>query len=216
MATFFISDTHFGHANIMKYCHRPHLSADEQQLLAEHKDFRVSRESVERMDSAVIDAINAVVGPKDTLWHLGDFAFTDVTGARNYRDRITCQNVNIIWGNHDKSDRIRHLFDIAEQQILTKVDDQWVFMNHYPMLSYDGSHKGNWQLFGHVHGNIRKNPIFAAVCDIILNLDVGVDGPEGAAGTGHMADHRFRPWSMDEVNRYMNHKMRAFKEHRNC
>jgi len=44
----FISDTHFGHANIIKYCSRPFRTAGE-------------------MDKVILDNINAVVKPDDTL-----------------------------------------------------------------------------------------------------------------------------------------------------
>jgi calcineurin-like phosphoesterase family protein len=213
VSTFFIADTHFGHGNILKYCKRPFLNEEERKMLAEHRDFRVSRESVELNDATIINNINAIVGEDDTLWHLGDFCFADEKAARGYRDRIVCQNVNIVWGNHDKPARLRHLFGQAEQQIELSVEGQNVFLNHYPMLSWDGSYKGCWNFYGHVHGNLRKNPIFRAACDIMLNVDVGVDGPDFDEN-GFMADHKFVPWSMKEIANYMNNKVRAFKENR--
>ena len=53
--TFFTSDTHFGHENIIKYCNRPFTSTEE-------------------MDKALISNWNKVVKPEDTVFHLGDFA----------------------------------------------------------------------------------------------------------------------------------------------
>ena len=52
---FFTADTHFGHANIIKYCHRPFAT-------------------VEEMDEALVRNWNAVVSPDATVFHLGDFA----------------------------------------------------------------------------------------------------------------------------------------------
>jgi calcineurin-like phosphoesterase family protein len=49
-----IADTHFHHANIIKYCDRP-KNHDELMLI-----------NWKRM-----------VGPLDTIYHLGDFALTD-------------------------------------------------------------------------------------------------------------------------------------------
>lgn len=54
----FISDTHFGHANILEY----------------EKEARPFS-SLEEMHEVMIERWNSVVQPKDILYHLGDFAF---------------------------------------------------------------------------------------------------------------------------------------------
>ena len=110
---FFTSDTHFGHGNIIKYCQRPFLTNAEQEFLADNGDVRIQDEAIHRMDADLIDRINALVGPNDVLWHLGDWSYA-VRGnyyaiCRAYRDRIACQTVNIVWGNHDRL-LIRDLF----------------------------------------------------------------------------------------------------------
>ena len=53
---YFTSDTHFGHANIIKYCKRPFANVDE-------------------MNIALVAAWNAKVKPEDTVYHLGDVTF---------------------------------------------------------------------------------------------------------------------------------------------
>ncbi len=53
----FVSDTHFGHGNVLKYCNRPFSSTLEhdQQLIANW---------------------NSVVKENDTVYHLGDFGLS--------------------------------------------------------------------------------------------------------------------------------------------
>src|SRR5258708_13333856 len=55
MATFFISDTHFGHPGALALYRRPFAS-------------------VPAMDEAIVERWNDVVKPEDHIWHLGDFA----------------------------------------------------------------------------------------------------------------------------------------------
>lgn len=52
--TFFTSDTHFNHANIIHFCNRP------------FKD-------VEQMNETIIANWNNVISQDDTVFHLGDY-----------------------------------------------------------------------------------------------------------------------------------------------
>src|SRR5206468_1146850 len=99
----FTADTHFGHGNIIKYCQRPFLSAAElEEVRADPRGrLRLSAETVRRHDDALLDAINSRVDEHDVLWHLGDFAWGDLTTALTYRSRIRCRTVFLVWGNHD-------------------------------------------------------------------------------------------------------------------
>lgn len=48
-----VSDTHFNHSNIIKYCNRPYQSVSE-------------------MDWDMVEKWNSVVKPNDHVYHLGD------------------------------------------------------------------------------------------------------------------------------------------------
>lgn len=143
----FTSDTHFGHKNIIKHSSRPFLDVDE-------------------MDDVLIENINKTVGKHDRLYHLGDFAFRDPAG---YRDRIKCDNVYLVIGNHDRVDgRLRSLFRDVDERMYINIDGQKLVLDHYAMRVWKHSHHGAWQLYGHSHGSLPDDPNS-------LSFDVGVD-----------------------------------------
>ena len=82
---YFTSDTHFGHARIIELCARPFANVDE-------------------MNEALIQKWNAVVGPDDVVYHLGDF-FMGPKETVLLRKRLNGKIV-LIKGNHDKKDAV--------------------------------------------------------------------------------------------------------------
>lgn len=135
----FTSDLHFGHRNIMKFCNRPW-------------------ENVEEMDKALINNWNSVVGKDDIIFDLGDFAFASNSKWKYILNQLNGRHY-LILGNHDVSrypgNKTMELFERVEHQMIVKIDDRYVYLNHYPYLCYGGSYRGHdqtvWQLFGHVH-----------------------------------------------------------------
>src|SRR3954452_22386197 len=83
MATYFCSDPHAFHGNIMKFCRRLAFMTDDDReaflkLEATGGDlraFRASDESIDKMNRGLAANINARVGPGDVLWCLGDWAW---------------------------------------------------------------------------------------------------------------------------------------------
>ena len=79
----FTADLHLGDTNILHDMDRPF-------------------DSVEEMNRKVIDAINECVATDDRLYILGDFTYRlPLAEAVRLRERIECQNVTLIRGNHD-------------------------------------------------------------------------------------------------------------------
>jgi len=78
---FLISDTHFGHENIIRYCSRPFSSAEE-------------------MDRVLIRNWNEAVGPEDVVIHLGDFALGSPGRIREYLEALNGE-IFFLRGNHD-------------------------------------------------------------------------------------------------------------------
>lgn len=222
---FFTADLHLDHPNILRYSPQrrvfltPQDAEQLDRLPAERREeetvkFRPSKVSLARMNDAILDRINEAVGKKDRLWILGDFAVRS-TPARTaeFRDRIRCRDVRMIWGNHDDRPACRPLFTACYDAVMVYVPDEGqsmtedevqdalaaeklgsrevrrmsrVYLSHYAHVVWQASHKGVYHLYGHSHGNLeawRERTIPSALC-----FDVGVDV------------HDFRPWSWEEIH----------------
>lgn len=126
----FVSDLHFGHQNILKYCSRPFVSVKE-------------------MDQAIVDNWNETVRPNDTVYLLGDLAF------HNY-ERIGQLNGYkiLVPGNHDHERAKKvfaHVQEVKEEVEYLKVDKEHRFvLCHYPFESWRREYR--FHLHGHSHG----------------------------------------------------------------
>ncbi len=149
MTVFFISDTHFGHGNVIKYSRRPFSDVKE-------------------MDEAIIDTWNNVVKPGDRVYHLGDFSFHRPEKSQRILDRLAGQKF-LIRGNHDWSiDKWAKGFIWMKDLEVIKIDGQKVFLSHYAMRTWESSHHGAWNLHGHSHGSLPRLPGYK-------QADMGVD-----------------------------------------
>lgn len=165
MQTFFTSDLHFGHTNVIKYCNRPFASSAE-------------------MDEALIYNWNNRVSNDDRIYVLGDVFFCNESRAKYIMGQLNGEKL-LVPGNHDRMIRratpIQKLFDkILPDLHETTIDDTYVVMCHYPLVSWNRSYYGSFMLHGHCHNAL-------AFDDSIRRLDVGVDA------------HDFKPVSWSEV-----------------
>lgn len=151
MNYWFTGDTHFGHANIIKYCNRP------------FKD-------VVEMNETIISNWNNVVQKNDLVYHLGDFCF----GRNDYEFDMYFKRLNgliiFIKGNHDRlawKNRNR-FYAYSDSYREIEVNGQEITLCHYAMRVWNKSHHGAWHLYGHSHGSLPddKNS---------LSFDCGVD-----------------------------------------
>jgi len=141
-----ISDTHFNHTNIIKYCNRPFKDANH-------------------MNESLIANWNAKVSPDDDVIHCGDFCFGNPLPIINrLNGRIT-----LVKGNHDQSflkmmkynqdpnltDKVRVLdtFGIVS-------NEKKVLFIHYPIWQdrYSHNHVYDLLLYGHVHNGHEDLP----------------------------------------------------------
>ena len=78
---FLISDTHYNHSNVIRYCDRP------------FKD-------VYEMNKGIINSWNSVVRNDDICYHLGDFGFGNKEQISEWV-RALNGRIRLILGNHD-------------------------------------------------------------------------------------------------------------------
>lgn len=166
---YFTSDTHFGHANIIKLCNRPFSDVKE-------------------MNEKLIENWNKTVEKDAIVFHLGDFCFGGTTLWKEVRSRLNGYLV-LIKGNHDEHNlkpSLESIFDAVTYQAYFKMSDNiTVYLNHYPFLCYGGSYKTEhnvWQLFGHVHSGPNNTGLDNdRLCHCFpTQYDVGVDNNDYA------------------------------------
>jgi calcineurin-like phosphoesterase family protein len=108
--------------------------------------------------------------------------------------------VFLVWGNHDRGE-IAPVFSDTLEQGMIRVEGQEIWLNHYPMRSWNKAFHGSWHLYGHVHGRLQRederNPG-------MLVKDVGVDACD------------YRPMSFAELRGYMAPRVERFTRTKNA
>lgn len=135
-----ISDTHFGHQNVIKYDNRPFKNAAA-------------------MDAALITNWNNVVKPNDIVYHLGDFAFHAEDMVCNILNQLNGRKI-LILGNHDKvmrTDIVSKYFEKITNYLEVYEDKQLICMFHYPIAEFNKAHRGAFHIHGHCHGNYKPH-----------------------------------------------------------
>lgn len=135
MSVFVVSDTHLKHRRIIEYCHRPFNSVGE-------------------MNECLIHNWNQTVSPTDTVYHLGDFGFGDLS---EFRGRLNGE-IHLIQGNHDSSTTWNSFnFASRQKQLIINHNDLRILLVHYPLHTAEFASQrpnlNNWDicLYGHVH-----------------------------------------------------------------
>lgn len=151
--------------------------------LGEHEAiarFRRPFGDVREMDDAIIDRLNARVGRRDELLHLGDvFGSLDWESKGARRDarrtlaRIRCRRIRLVLGNKDPDRRsFRALFGSAAESATLRARGPAgergprVVCHHYPLRQWRGMWDGALHLHGHAHGSLEE---------LGRSTDVGVD-----------------------------------------
>jgi calcineurin-like phosphoesterase family protein len=193
--TFFTADTHFGHANIIRYAHRPWIDWDTDvveepdkvtgEMIQRWVSPEIARKRADEMDEVMIAKWNNVVKPNDLVYHLGDFCFGKTTqDFAKYFERLN-GDIIFIKGNHDELawKNSAAFVEAYDSYLEIEIRQQAITLCHYAMRVWNRSHYGSWHLYGHSHGTLPG--------DHMLSFDVGVDC------------HDFQPITFERVREIM-------------
>jgi len=132
---FFIADTHFNHKRIVEI---------------REKERGRKFASLEEHDEELIRRWNAMVGKKDTVWHLGDFSF----GKRGLpvAARLNGKK-SLILGNNDRYDSKDYLKYFDRIAGIAKMED--FVLSHVP-LHESQLKRWHFNVHGHLHSRTIK------------------------------------------------------------
>lgn len=157
---FLTSDSHLGHFNICKYCHRPFQSRSE-------------------MDQTLIKNWNEVVPEDGIVVHCGDFMLPhneDIKEYNKYLNRLNGR-VLLLRGNHDLAslDWVSDKLIAVRDQAMIVVDGVKIFAQHYPCAAFNG----DYHVYGHIH-TLADGTCYGIDGDVTKVMgkntyDVGVD-----------------------------------------
>lgn len=119
-----ISDTHFGHENVIEYSRRPFSD-------------------VEEMNETMVAQWNEKVSDDDTVIHLGDVRHHPGEPANYWFDQLNGQ-ILLVRGNHDSG--------IGQNASVHTVNSATIQHGRYQFyLEHEPVGFSGWQICGHVH-----------------------------------------------------------------
>lgn len=148
----FISDTHFWHANILKF------TGSDGGLI------RPGFDGVIHMNEVMIEKWNSVVKPQDKVYHLGDVTFR-YDGSFNAIMSRLHGHKRLMLGNHDKlaNGALSRWFEKIELWTGGKFKQYGFVCSHIP-LRPDQMRDGELNVHGHIHQNVINDPRYLNVC----------------------------------------------------
>lgn len=150
MKTFLISDTHFMHSNIIKYCNRPF-------------------KNVEEMNQEIIKRWNSVVSKNDIVYHLGDFAFGNKSFIESTVNQLNGK-IHLILGNHDGTN-IKKYMECGFDKVYDKpiLYEDFFILSHQPIEWLDKN-----GVFANIYGHVHNDPRYQWVTSRSMNVSADV------------------------------------------
>lgn len=171
MAEYFISDTHFNHENIIKYCNRPFVDVKE-------------------MNETLIKNWNANIKEEDTVYVLGDFICGPADTIPAILPRLN-GHIVLVRGNHDTTTKLNIYKELYKDKVevkdilYLKHGGLWFVCCHFPitdeaffkMVTEDNSEVV--MVHGHVHEKApfadEERNIFNVSADATNFMPVPID-----------------------------------------
>ena len=143
--TFFISDLHFGHTNVLKFDNRPYFTIEDH-------------------DANLIERWNHAVCNDDVVYILGDVSWHDAGKTIEILNSLNGSK-HLIVGNHDKqllkNKKFRDCFldisDYKEIDLNAGRGNYNIVLCHYPIPCFNRHYYGAYHLYGHVHNSFEWN-----------------------------------------------------------
>ena len=133
--TWFISDSHFSHKNIIDYCNRPFLS-------------------IEEMNDTLIYNWNKIVKNNDRVFMLGDFALCGKDKIIEIGQKLNGRKI-LILGNHDRASLSTYYNAGFEMVSKFPIIFQDFFILSHEPIEFLPLNTPFVNIFGHVHNDMR-------------------------------------------------------------
>lgn len=154
---YYISDTHFGHSNAIKFDNRPFKDRDE-------------------MDRVMIELWNSRVRDEDHVYIIGDFCYRAEKTPATYLKQLNGHK-HLVVGNHDRNtienEQAKKYFDSIELMMHIVDEGEHICLCHFPIADWNRARHGSWHIYGHIHGSkddayqfmkTRPHALNAAAC----------------------------------------------------
>lgn len=152
---FFISDTHFGHANMLTF-----INYDGTRM----RPFS----SIEDCDEFMIENWNKVVKPTDRIYHLGDVVYK-CSNRDEIMQRLNGEKI-LIKGNHDKDQLGWYTKYFKDIRSTHHIDGNYL-LSHFP-IHPDSKGRFVRGLHGHIHAQtvMKHEPYINPFGEIVEEL----------------------------------------------
>ena len=145
-----LSDSHFFHGNIIKYCNRPWNSGKDSD-----GNIIVTQKDIEEMNEEMIMRWNSVVPNDGIVYHLGDFALGDRNKIKEILPRLNGK-INLIMGNHDTKS-----VDFYYECGFNRVYDHPILLKDFFILSHEPiSFLNKNSCFGNIYGHVHDSDVY--------------------------------------------------------